>query len=774
MHLLLALAIIIFQDPSTYRGSDGELDVQIPRIEASAKIDGVLDDHVWNQAAHLTGFSQYRPVDGRTALDKTDVYVWYAPDAIYFGIHAKESHGDVVRATHANRDNISSEDQIQILLDTYNDSRGAFLFAANPLGVQADGTRSDQFGGGAGGRSAQGGGFRNINFSGGRADLNPDYHYESAGQLVEDGYIIEIRIPFKSLRYQDRNVQTWGLHILRLIPHSGFQDSWAPAVRANSSFLQQSGRLIGLHDMRRGLVLEGAPTLTAQMNRALADDGNTVRDEDVQFGADVRWGIQQNLTMSGTVNPDFSQVEADVGQVVLNERFALFFPEKRPFFLESLELFDTPGQLIYTRRIVAPTVGAKLGGKLGKLNVGTIIAVDDKDYSENGEDTPLYAIARIRRDLPGNGTLGGVVTAREEGDNYSRLVGGDLRLYHSRLYYVQIQTVQSWTRSDGENSSGPLMNATWDRTGRSWGFHYRAHAVASDFRAAAGFVNRTDIIDLSGSNRFSFYGAEGALLETVNVRIRAGRLFTYENPGEGAIEGRESVQPSATLRGGWRLGGSISRNFFAYLPDDYEGYEIAGSNAEIRPFEIPDKEDNQISGSLSLTTPTFKYVTASLSVSRGQTPIFNEAAPGLSTRYDVVFDLRPTSALRTTIQLTHLELNRKRDDSQYSRETIPRLKVEYQLTPSIFFRVIAQYTSREQAALVDRNGHSILIDGEVSSSSSSRRLQADFLFSYRPNPGTLLYFGYGTTLDDVGQHRFEELKRLNDGIFTKLSYQFRV
>src|SRR5207253_755964 len=239
-------------------------------------IDGNLDEPVWRRAARLTGFSQYQPVDGLPAVEPTEVLTWYAGDAIYFGIKAREIHGNVVRATHANRDNIDSEDQIQILLDTDNSRQIAFLFGVNP---------------------------------------------------------------------------------------SGFQDTWAPAVRANANFLAQSGTLDGLHDLRRGLVLEASPTMTVRADRSPTIGNGRDYQQKGEFGGDLRWGIRQNLTLNGTINPDFSQVEADVGQVLLNERFALFYPEKRPFFLDGLELFDTPNQLIYTRRIVAPVGGVKLTGK---------------------------------------------------------------------------------------------------------------------------------------------------------------------------------------------------------------------------------------------------------------------------------------------------------------------------------------------------------------------------------------------------------------------------
>src|SRR6476620_289952 len=428
--LLALVTAVVLQDSSVvYDGRANRVHVEIPRIESAVTIDGNLDEPGWRRVARLTGFSQYQPVDGLPAVEPTEVLTWYAPDAIYFGIKAREIHGNVVRATHANRDNIDSEDQIQILLDTDNSRQIAFLFGVNPYGVQQDGTRSAQFAGGAGGPQASGGGFRTINPLEGSVDLNPDYYFESKGRLVDGGYEVEIRIPFKSLRYQDARAQTWGLHILRRVQHSGFQDTWAPAVRANANFLAQSGTLQDLHDLKRGLVLEATPTVTAHADRA-PDIGNG-RDyrQKADLGGDIRWGIRQNLTLNGTINPDFSQVEADVGQVLLNERFALFYPEKRPFFLDGLELFDAPNQLIYTRRIEAPTGGLKLAGKLHGANVAAMIVQDDKVNSWNGDSHPLFSIARIRRDFGRNYTLGSVFTSREDGNDYSRLAAADFRFY---------------------------------------------------------------------------------------------------------------------------------------------------------------------------------------------------------------------------------------------------------------------------------------------------------------------------------------------------------
>lgn len=779
MILLPLLALVASQDTTpVHGGRANQIRVRPPRIETSVSIDGKLDELVWSGAARLVDFSQYQPVDGRPAVEPTEVLVWYAPDAIYFGIRARELHGDVVRATRANRDNISSEDNIQILLDTFNSSRLAFLFGVNPLGVQQDGTRSDQFGGGAGGRSATGGGSQEMNPLEGNVDLNPDYAFESRGRLVDGGYEVEIRIPFKSLRYQDRAVQTWGINVLRRVQHSGYQDSWTPAIRGRASFLGQSGTLEELRDLRRGLVLELTPTATARLDGARVPTGGSWRYQEAgELGGDVRWGIRQNLSLNGTWNPDFSQVEADVGQVLLNERFALFYPEKRPFFLEGLELFDTPSQLIYTRRIVAPRAGVKLGGKLGRTQVAALTAADDESYSRTGDHTPVFGVVRIRSDFGGNSTVGAVLTDREDGRDHSRLAGADVRLYHSQLYYLELQAVQSWSDSAGTQQSGPLLMATWDRTGRAWGFHYTARAVGPEFQAVSGFVNRTGIIELNAFNRLSIYGAPEALLQTGTAFVGINRLWDYSHPGAGPIEGGESVSPSARLRGGWQLSGSFGRSFFSYDPRQYTSYTVQngiGGQPPVLPFEIPGPERNQWSGSFRVTTPTFRRFTATASVALARVPIFREAAPGSSRRLDASLDLRPTAALRTTLQFSRLTISRRRDGSRFSAETIPRVKLEYQVSPALFLRFVGQYAARARKPLEDREGRPILIGGQLDAGTIQNEFRMDWLFSYRPTPGTLVYLGYGATLEEADHFRFATLDRTADGFFGKVSYLFRI
>lgn len=778
MLIAALLAVSLVQDSTPiYDGRSNRTRVAIPRADTTVAVDGRLDEPVWAKAARLSGFSQYQPVDGRPADDATEVLVWYSPEAIHFGIRASESHGAVVRATNANRDNIASEDHVQILLDTENDRQLAFLFGVNALGVQQDGTRSSQFAGGAGGASATGGGSRNINPLDGTVDLNPDYVFESRGRVVQGGYEVEIRIPFKSLRYQESDVQSWGIHILRRVQHSGFQDTWAPARRAGSNFLAQSGTLDGLHDMRRGLVLEATPTATSRANGASRVGSTHEYDMQAEVGADIKWGIRQSLTLNATVNPDFSQVEADVGQVLLNERFALFYPEKRPFFLDGLELFDTPNQLIYTRRIVAPQAGLKLGGKLASVNVGAMLVADDRDYSVSSGSTPLFGIARLRRDFGRNYTFGSVFTAREDGDDNSRLAGADFRVYHSKLYFVQLQAAQSWTDSARKSGSGSLMQATWDRTGRAWGFNYTLKDVDPDFRAAAGFVNRTGVREARAFNRFSFYGKPGALVQTYGGFVGVQRLWDNRGSGHSAIEKSESITPAATLRGGWQVGGGISRGFFAYDPLVYSALKVERTTSlrtDTVAFTLPSPERNQWGGSLRMTTPTLRLFSANGSVSWGAVPLFREASPGRSSRIDAALDVRPTAALRSSLQFSRLTLARTSDGSRFSTETIPRIKTEYQVSPAMFVRLVGQYAARSRAPLEDRNGNPILLRGVVDRGSTTNEFSVDWLFSYRPIPGTLVYLGYGSTLEEPREFRFQELRRSRDGFFGKVSYLFRL
>jgi hypothetical protein len=751
-----------------YDGRARQLDVAIPRIDTSVVIDGRLDERVWERAARLTGFSQYRPSDGRPAEEKTEVLVWYAPDAIYFGIRATETHG-TVRATLADRDNIDADDRIQILLDTYDDHRRALLFSVNPLGVQEDGVWSDGFSGGAGGAS-----------SGGRfdasVDLNPDYVYQSRGRVLDDGYEVEVRIPFKSLRYQSANPQDWGLQIVRTVQHSGYEDTWTPAVRANASFLIQSGTLTGLRGMRRGLVMDFTPEFTTRLDGAPSASGYHYKG-DADVGGTLRWGLTPNLTAVGTAHPDFSQVEADVGQVTANERFALFFPEKRPFFLEALEQYDTPNRLIYTRRITQPVAGAKLTGKLGATSIAYLGAVDAEDDASGSN--PVYNVLRLRRDVGPSSTLGLVYTDKIVSSDYNRVLGSDARVVWGKVWFSQVQVVGSRTRSGGGVNSGALWDITLaDRTGRAYGNHFQLTGISPDFVAASGFVNRTDVVTGRMMNRFSWYGAPGALLEQLTTFVSLSPLWRYDDflHGRGTIETEISNSWNATLRGGWQVEVSASNQQQVFESSDYVGYSVPGPTDTVA-FVVPHGLYNLWSGSAEVTTPS-RPLTANVSLSYGAAPIFAEAAEGRQFSLETEINWRPTPALRLNALWTHTILDRARDGSRFATADIPRLKLEYQLSRSIFLRYVGQYFAQEQASPLDPlTGLPLLVDpilapGAVGS--VVREFTNDVLFSYKPTPGTVVLLGYGAALSEPRAFRFDDLHRESDGVFLKLSYLFRM
>ncbi len=772
--MLAALFLLMQSTGPQQQVYDGRLhqsDVRIPRIDAGVTLDGVLDEPVWHQAALLKGFTQYRPVDSRPVADSTEVLAFYAPDAIYFGIRAFEGHGAVVRATLADRDNIGTDDNVQILLDTFNDRRRALLFAVNPLGVQQDGVRSEGLAGAAGGSNA---GFR---FDG-VVDLNPDYVYQSRGHVTAWGYEVEVRIPFKSLRYQSGATQDWGIQIIRVTQHTGYEDTWTPVVRASASFLIQSGTLKSLTGLRRGLVMDVSPEFTSRLDGAPASpSGYQYKSIDPELGVNLRWGITQNLSAAGTVNPDFSQVEADVGQVTVNQRFALFFPEKRPFFLEGLEQFDTPNALIYTRRITAPVGGAKLTGKVGGTAVAYIGAVDDNDTTPNSPH-PLVNLLRLRRDLGTSSTIGLAYTDRVVGSDWNRVVGADARVIWKKIWFSTAQIVGSWTKdvAGAAARAGALWDVTlYDRTGYSYGNHAELVGISPDFAALSGFVNRVNVVQGRFANRFTLYGKPGALLENATTFLLVQPTWRYRdffNLGS-TLEGSINDNLILTFRGGWNVTTYLANDQQRFDSPDYSGYQV-NSSGVLRPFAIPHGLYNLWSGILALATPE-RAVKVNVSIGRASGPIFAEAAEGRAWNIFLAATWKPTSTLRFDAQFPHQVITRVRDGSWFSTANIPRLKVEYQLTRDIFFRYVGQYTAQKIDALRDpRSGDSLVVNGTPRPRSTTTDFRNDFLFSYKPTPGTVVFFGYGASLTEPDPFSFRRLSRTGDGFFLKASYLFRM
>jgi hypothetical protein len=753
---VLALLLLV-QDPlsGTAVEGKGSPTAQIPRLEATVQVDGNLDEPVWSRATRLTGFWQYQPVDGRPAEEKTEILVWYAPDAIHFGIIAHDSRPGSIRATSADRDNIDNEDHVVIDLDTFHDRRRAFFFGVNPLGVQTDGVRSE----GAGQVSS---------LIPGSVDKNPDFTWESRGRITPGGYQVEIRVPFKSLRYPGSGPQSWGFNATRVVQRTGYTDTWTDVRRANASFLGQEGALGGLEDMRHGVTVEAQPFLTGTANGARDPvSGDFIREDvDPDAGLNLRLGFS-SYALDATLNPDFSQVESDEGQVTVNERFALFFPEKRPFFLEGIELFGSPQTLVYTRRIVNPKAGAKLTGKFGQLGVAHLTALD-----EAGRDDALFNITRLRRDFGRNSIAGVTFTNRDQSGSHNRVLAGDFR-YVWDLYFTQFQYGRSWTSDALGSRSAPIWQAEFDRTGRTWGFNYLLNGIGNDFDAQAGFVNRlrSGVVNGHFFNRFTLYGKRGALLENLTVFFGPERVWLYDDFGfEPGLEGREQFDATFQLRGGWELNGHLERNFVTFQDSSFAGYTIGSPGG---PAYLPAEDFSGGTWQAKVLTPTWRQLDVQLSYQRGRAAIFQEGATGTGWLFAGEVELRPVSTIRAVATGTVFRLYRL-DGSEFARSTIPRLKVEYQPNRALFFRVIGEYRSERTSALVDpASGGPLYIDGVAQPATEENGLRVDLLASYEPTPGTVAFVGYGSSLETDEEFNWSHMQRVSDGFFVKLAYLIR-
>ena len=758
--LLLVQSVTAISAPADPSGAAvegrGSPTAEIPRLEAAEiRVDGLLDEPAWAQAARLTGFWQYQPVDGRPAEEATEVLVWYAPDAIYFGIVAHDKEPSAIRATVADRDNIDSDDHVVLDIDTFHDRRRAFFFGVNPLGAQSDGVRSEGSG-------------QVSSLIPGSTDKNPDFAWESKGRITDQGYEVEIRIPFKSLRYPGSGPQSWGFNVTRVVQRTGYTDTWTDVRRANASFLGQEGALGGLHDLKRGVAIEAQPFITATANgsRDVTTGGFDRESVNPDAGLNLRLGFT-SYALDATLNPDFSQVESDAGQVTLNERFALFFPEKRPFFLEGIELFGTPQTLVYTRRIENPKAGAKFTGKLGQLGVAHLTAVDETDAGD-----AWFNITRLRRDFGRNSIAGVTFTNRDQGSRHNRVLAGDFRYVWS-LYYAQFQYGASFTRDGAGSRTAPIWQAEYDRTGRSWGFNYLLNGLGGGFDDQAGFVNRlrSGVVNGHAYNRFTLYGARGAALENLTVFFGPERTWLYDDFGfKPGLEGSEQADVTFHFRGGWELNGHFERDFVNFQDSSYAGYTV-GSAAG--PGYQPDDDFSGFVWQAKATTPTWQQLSANVSYRRGRAAIFEEGTTGRAWLLTAEANLRPASTVRMALTGTVFRLSRL-DGSEFARSTIPRLKVEYQPDRALFFRAIGEYRSDRRAALEEAGmGQALFVSGAAQPATEFNGLRVDLLASFEPTPGTVAFLGYGSSLETDAEFNWSRLHRRNDGFFVKLAYQLR-
>ncbi|HKB53268.1 MAG TPA: hypothetical protein VKD22_04655, partial [Ramlibacter sp.] len=413
---------------------------------------------------------------------------------------------------------------------------------------------------------------------------------------------------------------------------------------------------------------------------------------------------------------------------------------KRPFFLQGLDQYDTPNRLIYTRDVVQPDAGAKLTGKIGSMNIAYLGAVDQRDSA--GGSQPIYNILRLRRDLGASSNLGLVYTDRIDGGDYNRMGGFDARLLWHKIWFSQIQVVGSTTRDSLGGRGGALWDITFgDRTGRAYGNHFELLGVSPNFVAASGFVNRTGFVRAMAFNRYTIYGAPGALFEQVSLFLSAQPLWNYADFGRlgGTFEGGYSASFTATLRGGWNLSAGANDNFQRFDSTAYRGYGVlSGSDTSV--FVLPHGLYSLFGENVGVTSPNRKVI-LNASAAYNDAVLFAEAGEGRELTGSIGVAWRPTPLFRFDASWIYDRLTRARDGSEFAITNIPRLQVEYQLTRSIFLRYIGQYVAQRQAALEDpRTGEPLVRRDSAAGTYSalgaftSNAFRNDVLLSYKPIP----------------------------------------
>ncbi|MEP7345390.1 MAG: carbohydrate binding family 9 domain-containing protein [Gemmatimonadaceae bacterium] len=782
---LLLQAATLAQEPSgsVYSGRDKQLAVRLPRRDAAVVIDGSLDEPVWREAASLVGFSQFQPQDGVPAADSTEVKVWYSPTAMYFGIRAYEPP-DRVRATLANRDRIEQDDNVQILLGTFGDGRQATIFMVNPLGVQADGTLVE--------KGAVSGGFLAQMGSREAPDLNPDFVFQSKGRTTAWGYEIEVRIPFKTLNYQSAEVQSWDLNIVRKVQYRGHENSWAPARKAGASFLSQGGHIEGLTDLHRGVVVDITPEATQRTEGAVRDptvaSGWRYDVKGPELGGNIRLGLTNNISLGGAINPDFSQVEADAGQISFDPRNALSVPEKRPFFLDGIEHFTTPNSLVYTRSIVQPVAAVKLFAKSGRTDVALLSAVDAATASASGRDNPIFNILRLQRDVGPASRLGLMYSDWVSGPNSNRVLDVDGRSVWRKVYTLQWQLAGSATESNNVRTTAPLFDLRFLRNGRFFSWRSQFTGIDEDFRTKSGFISRAGQVHANFDPVFSWFGKRGSMVEQFDVDILMDGIWAYQHffrSGD-ARDKKLHFNFRSQLRGGWTAGFSFLAEMFGYDPAYYGAlYRIEVPRPGLPSDTLPFTGTQRLYNTdyvVSVGTPKLKFVSFNAVYIHGLDEDFYEWSGATLDYLSLTADIRPSQQMR--IGATYLLIDHKRlsDDTRVDRVRQPRLKLEYQLTRNIFVRVIGEYRASEVDVLRDdsRTNHPLLVLDPASATwvratgFNSNNVSSNFLFSYTPVPGTVFYAGYGAQLSEPEAFAFREVRRRNDAFFVKASYLFRM
>jgi hypothetical protein len=506
---LCALALLCAAIPSLTAHASP---LSLPSTRSPIEIDGVLDEAAWEQATRISLDVETDPGENIPAPVETLVYVIEDGVNLYVAFEARDPDPSAIRAFLRDRDSAWHDDFVGIVLDTYNDERRAFQFFVNPLGVQMDLTNDD------------------VNKN---EDSSWDAIWDSAGKINDDGFVVEMEIPLNQLRFPNIDGrQTWGIDLLRFYPRDRrYRLSNNVKDRSINCYLCQLAKIGGLAGVKPGRDLEIVPTLTGLRAESTDEPGVTPLQgdgTDAEAGVSIRWGITPGMTANLAINPDFSQVEADVAQLDVNNQFALFFDEKRPFFLEGADYFRTPINAVFTRTVADPDVGAKLTGKRDEHTYGVFVAQDSvtnllfpgalgSDSTSLDEDNSVF-VGRYSRGFGEASSVGALLTSRD-GDNYSNVVGGlDLRWRINDQHALRAQYLRSETEYPEavaeefdqplDRFSGDALVASYGYESRSWYASFVHRDYSAGFRADSGFVTQVDTSKQRAELGHTWHGTE--------------------------------------------------------------------------------------------------------------------------------------------------------------------------------------------------------------------------------------------------------------------------
>jgi hypothetical protein len=703
------------------KGNGKAMHVIIPEFPSPPKIDGKLDDSLWEKGAVIETFTQYEPQEGAVPSERTIAYIGYDKKNLYIAVRCFDSDPSAIRACLTQRDKVRGDDEVTVYLDTFNDKKRAFAFLVNPCGVQSDGVYTETRRRGRGG----GGGFTRI-------DKNWDTYFLTNAHIDDQGYTVELSIPFKSLRFPNTPSQAWGLQIQRNIRRKNEEIYWNPRSRNVNGFLVQFGSLEIAGELEKGRNIEIMPVVTGTHEAG----GKFKPEPSINF----KYGITSDLIADLTLNPDFSQIEADIPKIDVNQRYALYFQEKRPFFLEGKDYFDTPFELVYTRTIANPIWGTKFTGKFGKTTIGFLSAYDkdsttidipcEENPLEDSENRALVNVFRLKQDLFTESYLGFILTDKEMGcsletltQNYNRVFGLDGHFKFSRYDRFTFQVAGSKTKlGNAVTDIIPAMNFNLSHNSRHWNLSADYTHLPEDFEAAVGFFRRKDLKQIR--TRFGYnILPQNDIIVDIRPSIEYRRAYDFDN-----------VLTDEEFRIGWFISGWRGSHIWGGFTTEMERYE--GIDFRRKSFRA------------SISSDPFSWFSGNISFSFGDGIYYSENPYlGYKTSFGVRATLRPLTNLRLYYDFKNDQFYKSKGGEQVYKINIISQRLTYQLSRTVSLRLITDYDDYD------------------------KELYNSLLFSYELRPGTVFYLGMD---DERARDEFGKYQGQGRYYFIKFSYWWRI